>query len=70
MKGISREVISYVVDKLLEDDDASSETVVEQLAGLNLYLDPAAVGVNEVDRIRKALSAAIAALDRQRVRTV
>src|SRR5260221_3187630 len=40
MKGISREVIPYQVDRLLDGLREKSEVVTEAMAGLNFYLDP------------------------------
>ena len=63
MKGISRQVIPYQVDRLLGEDDRGT-VVSESVAGLNLYLDPAIVESKDAERIRTILSAALAALDR------
>jgi class 3 adenylate cyclase len=65
MKGISREVIPYSVDNVL-DDTARGDVIVERVAGLDFYLDPSVVDPQGVDRIRLILSDALAALDRKR----
>src|SRR5262249_49615004 len=39
MKGISREVIPYKVDRLLDDSPEDSNIVMENMNGLNFYLD-------------------------------
>ena len=65
MKGISREVVPYSVDNVL-DDTARGDVIVERVAGLDFYLDPSVVDPQGVDRIRLILSDALAALDRKR----
>ena len=65
MKGISREVIPYSVDNVL-DDTARGDIIVERVAGLDFYLDPSVVDPQGIDRIRSILSDALAALDRKR----
>jgi class 3 adenylate cyclase len=64
MKGISREVIPYAVERLLDSEEAHSRVLSEETAGVSLYLDPAAINANEVDRIKDLLGRAIAALER------
>ena len=65
MKGISREVIPYSVDNVL-DTAAEGEVIVERVTGLDFYLDPSVVDPQGVDRIRSILSDALATLDRRR----
>jgi adenylate cyclase len=65
MKGISREVIPYTIDNVL-DDTARGDVIVERVAGLDFYLDPSVVDPQGVDRIRSILNDALAALDRKR----
>ncbi len=67
MKGISREVIPYSVDSV-RDTAAKGDVIVERVKGMDLYLDPAAVDVQGVDRIRSVLSNALAELDRRRAK--
>lgn len=64
MKGISREVIPYAVDRLVGagDDD---EIVIERVPGLDLYLNPAVVDAKDAERIRSVLGEALAALDKR-----
>ncbi|MBO4228118.1 adenylate/guanylate cyclase domain-containing protein [Bradyrhizobium neotropicale] len=65
MKGISREVIPYSIDNVL-DDTAKGDVIVERTAGLDFYLDPSVLDPQGVDRIKAILSDALAALDRKR----
>jgi adenylate cyclase len=65
MKGISREVIPYSVDNVL-DTTAKGEVIVERVKGLDFYLDPSVVDPQGIDRIRSVLSDALAALDKAR----
>jgi adenylate cyclase len=65
MKGISREVIPYTIDNVL-DDTARGDVIVERVTGLDFYLDPSVADPQGVERIRSILSDALAALDRKR----
>jgi hypothetical protein len=65
MKGISREVIPYSIDNVL-DDAAKGDVIVERTAGLDFYLDPSVLDPQGIDRIKAILSDALAALDRKR----
>jgi adenylate cyclase len=64
MKGISREVIPYSLDNVL-DTAATGEVIVERIKGLDFYLDPSIVDAQGADRIRSILSDALATLDRR-----
>lgn len=65
MKGISREVIPYAVDSLLDTTGDKGDVVIERAAGLDFYLDPSLIDAKEADRIRAILADALAALDRR-----
>ena len=65
MKGISREVIPYSVDNVL-DTAAEGELIVERITGLDFYLDSSVVDAQGADRIRSILVNALATLDRRR----
>jgi len=65
MKGISREVIPYQVDRLLDGEREKSDVVTEAMAGLNFYLDPSVVESKDADRVRSILNKAITALDKR-----
>ncbi len=64
MKGISREVIPYSVDNVL-DAAAKGEVIVERIPGLDFYLDPSIVDAQGADRIRSVLGDALARLDQR-----
>src|SRR5882757_709170 len=64
MKGISREVIPYSLDNVL-DATAKGDVMVERIKGLDFYLDPSIVDAQGADRIRSILSDALATLDRR-----
>src|SRR6516162_6903932 len=68
MKGISREVIPYVVDSLL-DPGAKGGIIVEHMTGLDFYLDPSIVDHRGADRIRSILAEALATLDKRQLGT-
>jgi class 3 adenylate cyclase len=64
MKGISREVVPYAIESLAGADETAA-VVVERIPGLELYLDPSRAGPEDVQRIRGALTEALAQLDRK-----
>ncbi len=66
MKGISREVIPYAVDSLVEAAGEKGGVVIERAAGLDFYLDPSLIDAKEADRVRTILANALAALDRRK----
>src|SRR4051794_12662850 len=68
MKGISREVVPYQVDRLLDAKQEKGDVMIETMAGLNFYLDPALVETQDSQRIRSILADAIAVLDRRRAK--
>jgi adenylate cyclase len=65
LKGISREVVPYSVDSII---DGSAETqagvVIERMPGLDFYLDPSIVKSSDAERIRSVLKQALASLDK------
>jgi class 3 adenylate cyclase len=63
MKGISRQVVPYTVDRLLDAAGGKSDIVVERMAGLDLYLNPGAVAPADAERVRSILTEALASLD-------
>ena len=52
MKGISREVVPYAVERVLDASAAKDGVVIERMAGLDIYLDPAMVDTRDTDRVR------------------
>ena len=56
MKGISREVVPYAVERLVDAEDLDLQVVAEETSGLSLYLDPGAItrATSRRSRIRSA----------------
>ena len=63
MKGISREVVPYAVEGLLDEAGAPLKTFSEHMAGLDFDLDPSLVDAHNAERIRAVLKDAVAALE-------
>jgi adenylate cyclase len=63
MKGISREVVPYTVERLVDAEDLDSRVVAEETAGLSLYLDPGAIDASDLEKVKSTLSRALAALE-------
>ena len=66
MKGISREVVPYAVEGMLDDAGNTVEIFSEHMTGLDFYLDPSMVSTASTERIRAILGKALAALDRSK----
>lgn len=66
MKGISREVIPYSVDSLVEAAGDKGDVVIERAAGLDFYLDPSLIDAKEAERVRTILADALAALEKRK----
>jgi adenylate cyclase len=64
MKGISREVVPYAVEGVLDGSGKKVEIFSEHLTGLDFYLDPRMVPPASTERIRAVLRNALSALDR------
>ena len=64
MKGISREVVPYVVEGMLDARGETVEIFSEHMTGLDFYLDPATVDAHASERIRGVLRKALDALER------
>jgi len=64
MKGISREVIPYTVEGMLDAQGNKIEIFSEHMTGLDFYLDPSMVAAGSADRIRTLLNKALSALER------
>ena len=54
MKGISREVVPYAVDGIIDAAAEKSGVISEHAPGLDLYLDPAMVKSGDAARVRLA----------------
>jgi class 3 adenylate cyclase len=65
VKGISRTVVPYAVDGVLDEAGRKIEIFSEHMTGLDFYLDPRAVDATALERIRATLRNAIAALERR-----
>jgi adenylate cyclase len=63
MKGISREVVPYAVDGMLDASGQPVRIFSEHLAGVDLDLDPSVVEPGEAERIKAVLRDAAAALE-------
>jgi class 3 adenylate cyclase len=63
VKGISRTVVPYVVEGVLDEAGRKIEIFSEHMTGLDFYLDPRAVDATALERIRATLRNAIAALE-------
>jgi adenylate cyclase len=68
MKGISREVIPYALDSVL-DTSTNGDLIVERMTGLDFYLDSSVVDAQGADRIRAVLVDALAKLDGRQPKT-
>src|ERR1700733_12102057 len=65
MKGISREVIPYSVDSMIDTSADKGGVVIERMPGLDFYLDPSIVKSADAERIRSVLLGALSALDKR-----
>jgi adenylate cyclase len=63
MKGISRQVIPYVVDEI-EGQPANAGVIKQHRRGLNFFLDVENLDRNEVQETRRVLQDALSALDK------
>ena len=66
MKGISREVVPYVVEGMLNESGAKVEVFSEHTSGLDFYLDPTLLDAPTAEHIRGVLRHALEALERLR----
>jgi adenylate cyclase len=66
IKGIGREIVPYAVEGLLGELAQRSQIIAEHVTGLDLFLDLDAIPDADVDRARKRLAEALAALDLSR----
>jgi len=63
MKGITRQVVPYAVEALLDSENRKAQILSEHTAGMDLYLDIGRIAPADRPRAREALAEAIAALD-------
>ena len=59
VKGISRDVVPYVVDGLLDAAGKTVRVLNLHAKGLDLYLDPSQITPEEAERLRQALRTAL-----------
>ena len=64
MKGISREVIPYTVEGMLNANGEKTEIFSENMTGLDLYLDPTMLDRRSAEHVRAVLKKALAALEK------
>ena len=64
MKGISREVVPYAVEGMLDQMGQKVEIFSEHTTGLDFYLDPSMLTVGSAEKVRALLQDAIAALEK------
>jgi adenylate cyclase len=65
MKGISRQVVPYAVDGIIDASGRKSEIFSEHMTGLDFYLDPRLVDASRAEHIRVVLQGALTALERK-----
>jgi len=65
MKGISRQIVPYVVDGLLGSARESVRVISEKVVGLDLFLDLDALDAQLAPQARNRLKEALEAIDRQ-----
>ena len=63
IKGISREIMPYVVEGLAAESERAAPVFSEHATGLDLFLDVNAMDDGSAERVRGILRDAIAALD-------
>ena len=66
MKGISREVVPYRVEGMLDASGARMPVVSEHMTGLDLYLDPTIIDEGTSERVEGVLKDALEALQRHK----
>jgi hypothetical protein len=65
MKGISREVIPYVVSGVLDATGRNVQVFSEHMTGLDFYFNASMIGSTNAPHIREILRDALKALDNQ-----
>ena len=68
MKGISRDVVPYAVEGLLDASGAKVEIFSEHMTGLDFFLDPTVMDARTSAHVRTVLQNAIATLDKHRAK--
>jgi adenylate cyclase len=70
MKGISREVVPYAVQSVLDATGKNIEVFSEHLSGLDLYFNAAMIDATDAKHVRNVLQDALNALDTQEDETL
>ncbi len=68
MKGISRDVIPYAVEGMLDASGAKVQIFSEHMTGLDFYLDPAMIDARTSEHVREVLQTALATLEKQQTK--
>ncbi len=63
MKGISRSIVPYVVEGLLVEHGQRPEVISEHAAGIDIFVDTAAISDEAKQRVKRLLEHALATLD-------
>ncbi|HTH43988.1 MAG TPA: adenylate/guanylate cyclase domain-containing protein [Oxalicibacterium sp.] len=66
MKGISREVVPYAIDGMLDEDGRTVQVFSEHRDGLDLYLDLGRIDAEGAQSLQALLRKAIAALEQRK----
>jgi class 3 adenylate cyclase len=64
MKGISRDIVPYSVEGMLNAAGQTVEIFSEHMTGLDFYLDPTVIDAQSSEHIRAVLRQALATLER------
>ncbi len=64
MKGISRQVVPYLVTGTVGGGGAKTPIFSEHMTGLDFYLDPSMVDAKQAEQVRTVLKGALRALER------
>jgi adenylate cyclase len=65
MKGISRQIVPYVVEGLVKEMEQRANVISEHATGLDIFLDLEVIDKIAVERTRRLLRQALAALERK-----
>jgi len=66
IKGISRKVVPYVVESIIDDGTGQNEVISEHAPGVDLFLDVNMVDPRELEHIRHILGRAITLIETRR----
>jgi hypothetical protein len=63
MKGISRQVVPYVVEGLVDEVQQRANVISEHATGVDLFLDLEVIDEHAAERAKKVLREALSALE-------